>query len=196
MGARHKVVVIGNTAVGKTSLINQFVYGTVSAQHQPTVGIDFFSKVVTVEEQAVHLQLWDTAGQERFHALIPSYIRNSTVALLVYDITNRETFDALKQWHKTITDLAAPALIVVGNKVDLKATRAVSADEARPYAESVGAPYFETSAITPLNIQELFMAVAHIPIPQAPEGSVEAQPVVEKVNLDAVVQPKTSRVCC
>jgi Ras-related protein Rab-6A len=196
MASTHKVVVIGNTAVGKTSIINQFVYGTVSVQHQPTVGIDFFAKLVKVEERAVRLQLWDTAGQERFHALIPSYIRSSTVALLVFDITNRETFDALKQWHKTVADLADPALIVVGNKVDLEAARAVTADEARTYAESVSAPYFETSAMTPLNIQELFTAIAHIPIPQPPEGGVEAAPIVQKVNLDPVVQPTGPRVCC
>jgi Ras-related protein Rab-6A len=196
MVAVHKVVVIGNTAVGKTSIINQFVYGTVSAQHQPTVGIDFFAKIVQVQDRPVRLQLWDTAGQERFHALIPSYIRNSTVALLIYDITNRATFDDLKQWHKMVADLATPALIVVGNKADLEADRTVPAEEARTYAESVSAPYFETSAITPLNIQELFTAVAQIPIAEAPVGSVEAQPVVEKVNLDAVVPPKASRGCC
>jgi Ras-related protein Rab-6A len=196
MGAVHRVVVIGNTAVGKTSIINQVVYGTVSAQHQPTIGIDFFAKSVPVQDRSVRLQLWDTAGQERFHGLIPSYIRNSTVALLIYDITNRATFDDLKQWHKMVADLATPALIVVGNKADLEADRAVPAEEARTYAESVSAPYFETSAMTPLNIQELFTAVAQIPIAEAPVGSVEAQPVVEKVNLDAVLPPKASRGCC
>jgi Ras-related protein Rab-6A len=196
MDKKHKIIAIGNTAVGKTSIINQFVYGATTAQHQPTVGIDFFAKVVTVGDAPIRLQLWDTAGQEKFHSLIPTYIRTSSVALLVYDITNRQTFDDLKQWHKMVLDTSAPALFVVGNKLDLEASRAVPAEEAKAWAQSVSATYFETSAMTPLNIQELFLAVAEIPLPDDAGGAAEPQPVVQKVNLEDVVTPKKSGGCC
>ena len=91
IGARfekYKLVFLGDLSVGKTSIINQFMYSTFDKNHQPTIGVDFLSKTIHLEERTVRFQLWDTAGQERFRALIPSYIRDSSVAIVVYDITN------------------------------------------------------------------------------------------------------------
>jgi small GTP-binding protein len=89
----HQVIVLGSTAVGKTSMISQFVHGPMNQSHQPTVGIDFFVKVVTVGDLNVRLQIWDTAGQEHFNSVTPSYIRKATVVVLVFDITQRSTFE-------------------------------------------------------------------------------------------------------
>ncbi|CAM41428.1 small GTP binding protein rab6-like protein, partial [Leishmania braziliensis MHOM/BR/75/M2904] len=90
---KHKLVLLGDQSVGKTSILTRFMYDTFDQQYQPTIGIDFFSKTIHLEDDRdVRLHLWDTAGQERFHSLIPSYIRNSSATVVVYDITSRSTF--------------------------------------------------------------------------------------------------------
>jgi Ras-related protein Rab-6A len=193
-GLVHRVVTIGDTSVGKTSIINQFIHNVFNKQ-QPTVGIESFARKITVGDQTVQLQIWDTAGQERFHSLIPSYVRNSTVAIFVYDITSRQTFDALKQWHKLTLNLANPAIVVVANKVDLESQRVVQSDEGRQYAESIGAQYFETSAVTALNVQELFQAIAEIPA-SVPLQAVESQqPIVQKIDLEQIAAPTKAGGC-
>ena len=194
----HKVVFIGNTAVGKTSIINQFVYNTMNASHLPTVGIDFFCRTVRDGDKTVRLQIWDTAGQEKFHALIPSYIRTSTVAVLVFDITSEQSFEDLKRWHKTVDDIANPALVVVGNKVDLEQDRVVTEEQAIQYATSIHAPYIETSARTPINIPNLFEMIAKLPIPEraAPSGGDRVEPQIEKVDIKAIEAPQGSSCSC
>jgi Ras-related protein Rab-6A len=166
----HRIVMVGNTAVGKTAIINQYVYGSSSSEHQPTVGIDFFAKTVKVGGRVVRLQLWDTAGQEKFHSLIPSYLRNATGAILVYDITNRESFEKLDFWHQFTIEQASPAFFIVGNKVDLEAARQVATIEGQKWAENHSAIFFETSATGAVNIAQLFQAVAesYVPAMQPP----------------------------
>jgi Ras-related protein Rab-6A len=188
-------VIIGDTTVGKTSIINQFVYGTAANQHQPTVGIDFFAKALDHDDAQRVLHIWDTAGQEQFHSLIPAYLRNSTVTILVFDISNRATFESLANWHKTTLELATPAFVVVGNKVDLDETRAVAAEDAEQWAKSIGALYFETSAITSVNIQELFTAIAGISLPEPTHAEPDPgpQPIIQKVRLDEATKRKG---CC
>ena len=110
------------------------------------------------------MQIWDTAGQERFRSIIPSYIRNSTVAVLVYDITSQTSFSNLSKWKDSICNIANPALVIVGNKVDLEVGREISYEKAETYALSIGAKYIETSARTPININELFNLIAEIPV--------------------------------
>ncbi|WFD49546.1 Ras- protein Rab-6B [Malassezia furfur] len=91
---KFKLVFLGEQSVGKTSLITRFMYDTFDANYQATIGIDFLSKTMYLDDRTVRLQLWDTAGQERFRSLIPSYIRDSSVAIVVYDVTNRDSFKA------------------------------------------------------------------------------------------------------
>jgi Ras-related protein Rab-6A len=197
MAQTHKVVIIGDTTVGKTSIIKQFVFGTAANQHQPTVGIDFFAKVVDNGDAQVRLHVWDTAGQEQFRSLIPAYLRNSTVTILVFDITNRATFESLANWHKMTLELTTPAFVVVGNKVDLAASRTVATEDGEQWAKSISALYFETSAITSVNIQELFQAIAGIPLQKPVEAAPDPapQPVVQKVQLDEAAKRK-GKVCC
>ena len=174
----HKVVFIGNSAVGKTSIINQYMFNSASHEHQPTVGIDFFAKTLTHDNKQVRLQIWDTAGQEKFHSLIPSYIRDSTVAIYVFDITSRESFESLPRWHEMVTKIANPVLIIVGNKNDLDDKREIKLEELQKFAESISAKYIETSAQSATNIIELFNLVASIPPPNIPEP----EPQTKKSN--------------
>lgn len=99
---KYKLVFLGEQNVGKTSLINRFMYDSFEASYQATIGIDFLSKTVYLKDRAIRLQLWDTAGQERFRSLIPAYIRDSSVAVVVYDITNMESFLQTSKWVNDI----------------------------------------------------------------------------------------------
>lgn len=160
MPAVEKIIMLGNSAVGKTSIIQQYIYNTLTPDHQATIGVDFFAKVVKVKDQSVRLQIWDTAGQEKFRSLIPSYIRSATVSVLVYDITNRESFEELENWYKMVIDLADTKFVVVGNKIDLESERVVTSDEAKKYADTHNAHYMEVSARTGNNIIELYQYIA------------------------------------
>merc|ERR1719197_1910458 len=115
---KYKLVFLGEQAVGKTSVITRFMYDTFDNNYQATIGIDFLSKTMYLEDRTVRLQLWDTAGQERFRSLIPSYIRDSTVAVVVYDITNASSFQQVNKWIDDVrTERGHDVIIMlVGNK--------------------------------------------------------------------------------
>ena len=185
MSINHKIVFLGNSAVGKTAIINQYMYESTSADHQPTIGIDFFAKTLTREGKTIRLQLWDTAGQEKFNSLIPNYIRDSTIAVFVYDITSRSSFDALEKWYNMVMDMANPNIVLVGNKCDLEEQREVTTEEGKKYAESKQAKFIETSAIAPTNIQELFEMISAMPT-----GQEEAAAESQEAQKTETTQPK------
>ncbi|CAE6418085.1 unnamed protein product [Rhizoctonia solani] len=122
---RTKIVLLGDQSVGKTSLITRFMYDTFDNTYQATIGIDFLSKTMYLDDRTVRLQLWDTAGQERFRSLIPSYIRDSSVAIVVYDITNRASFMSTSKWIDDVRSERGSDVIIVlvGNKADLSDKR-------------------------------------------------------------------------
>ena len=126
---KFKLVFLGEQSVGKTSLITRFMYDSFDNTYQATIGIDFLSKTMYLEDRTVRLQLWDTAGQERFRSLIPSYIRDSTVAVVVYDITNANSFHQTSKWIDDVrTERGSDVIIMlVGNKTDLSDKRLLSA---------------------------------------------------------------------
>ncbi len=111
---------LGNQNVGKTSLIHRFIYETFDDNYQATIGIDFMSQKMYVEDKIIILNLWDTAGQERFKSLIPSYIKDSAVAIVCYDVTNRESFSSVEKWIEDAKAIREDdvLLILVGNKAD------------------------------------------------------------------------------
>jgi Ras-related protein Rab-6A len=165
--SKHKIVLLGDSSVGKTSIVNQYVFNSCSPSYQATIGVDFFSRDVAIGEGTVRLQIWDTAGQEKFRSLVPAYVRDSTVALLVYDIAARETFDALHTWYQMILNETNSSIIVIGNKIDLETERQVSREEGEKYAKQIGAEFIETSARTAVNITDMFLEAAALPIPPA-----------------------------
>uniref|UniRef100_A0A7S2Z071 Rab6 n=1 Tax=Chloropicon laureae TaxID=464258 RepID=A0A7S2Z071_9CHLO len=123
--AKYKLVFLGDQSVGKTSIITRFMYDKFDSTYQATIGIDFLSKTMYLEDRTVRLQLWDTAGQERFRSLIPSYIRDSSVAVVVYDVTNQTSFANTVRWIKDVraerdSDVI---MVLVGNKTDLSEKR-------------------------------------------------------------------------
>ncbi|XP_061692008.1 ras-related protein Rab-41 isoform X2 [Syngnathoides biaculeatus] len=159
---KFKLVFLGEQSVGKTSLITRFMYDSFDNTYQATIGIDFLSKTMYLEDRTVRLQLWDTAGQERFRSLIPSYIRDSTIAVVVYDITNLNSFQQTSKWIDDVrTERGSDVIIMlVGNKTDLADKRQVSVEAAERKARELNVMYIETSAKAGYNVKQLFRRVA------------------------------------
>lgn len=159
---KFKLVFLGEQSVGKTSLITRFMYDSFDSTYQATIGIDFLSKTMYLEDRTIRLQLWDTAGQERFRSLIPSYIRDSSVAVVVYDITNATSFQQTSKWIDDVrTERGSDVIIMlVGNKTDLTDKRQVSAEEGERKAKELNVMFIETSAKAGYNVKQLFRRVA------------------------------------
>ncbi|XP_046893127.1 RAB6B, member RAS oncogene family a isoform X2 [Hypomesus transpacificus] len=159
---KFKLVFLGEQSVGKTSLITRFMYDSFDNTYQATIGIDFLSKTMYLEDRTVRLQLWDTAGQERFRSLIPSYIRDSTVAVVVYDITNVNSFQQTSKWIDDVrTERGSDVIIMlVGNKTDLGDKRQITIEEGEQRAKELSVMFIETSAKTGYNVKQLFRRVA------------------------------------
>lgn len=168
---KYKLVFLGEQAVGKTSVITRFMYDTFEYNYQATIGIDFLSKTMYLEDRTVRLQLWDTAGQERFRSLIPSYIRDSSGAIVVYDITNRASFLNTSKWIEDVRNERGSdvVIVLVGNKTDLADKRQVSTEEGEEKAKENNVMFIETSAKVGHNIKALFRQLA-----QALPGQDEA----------------------
>jgi len=160
--AKYKLVFLGDQSVGKTSIITRFMYDKFDNTYQATIGIDFLSKTMYLEDRTVRLQLWDTAGQERFRSLIPSYIRDSSVAVIVFDVANRQSFLNTARWVEEVrTERGSDVIIMlVGNKTDLVDKRQVSIEEGDGKAREFGVMFIETSAKAGFNIKALFRKIA------------------------------------
>ncbi|XP_051539706.1 ras-related protein Rab-6A isoform X2 [Xyrauchen texanus] len=159
---KFKLVFLGEQSVGKTSLITRFMYDSFDNTYQATIGIDFLSKTMYLEDRTIRLQLWDTAGQERFRSLIPSYIRDSAAAVVVYDITNVNSFQQTTKWIDDVrTERGSDVIIMlVGNKTDLADKRQVSIEEGEKKAKELSVMFIETSAKAGYNVKQLFRRVA------------------------------------
>jgi len=165
--SKYKLVFVGDSNVGKTSIISRFMYDHFDSNYDATIGIDFLAKTHTVGDKTVRLQLWDTAGQERFRSLIPSYIRDSSVAVVVYAIDSVESFQAVDKWVEEVRKEREQEVMifVVGNKTDLAPSgRRVSTRDGEGKAKELQALFIETSAKDAYNVNELFNQIAqHLP---------------------------------
>jgi Ras-related protein Rab-2A len=153
-----KFIIVGNPAVGKSCLLLRFDEDRFEPIYDVTVGVSFSIKTIPIEGQDVKVQIWDTAGQEIFRSITRSYYRDSACAIIVYDITDKGSFDKVDDWIRDLRHLAPPDCILglVGNKIDLENQRVVLADEGRDLADRNGLLFFETSAATGQNVQEAF----------------------------------------
>lgn len=154
-----KIVLLGEGAVGKTSLVLRYVENKFNDKHLTTLQASFLTKKLNIGGKRVNLAIWDTAGQERFHALGPIYYRDSNGAILVYDITDEDSFTKVKNWVKELKKMLGNdiALCIAGNKIDMEKERHVPVEDAEAYAASVGAKHFHTSAKLNKGIEEMFL---------------------------------------
>ena len=132
---KQKLILIGDVAVGKTSIINSFLGQKFSDEYEPSIGVDFFSKTIKYKDKAIKLQIWDSAGQEKFKSLIPNYIRGASLVILVYDISNKKSFDNLNSWIEFINTYENTNIVICGNKIDLKDKREISFEEGKKFSE-------------------------------------------------------------
>ncbi|KAI8079830.1 ras family-domain-containing protein [Halteromyces radiatus] len=158
-----KYIIIGDTGVGKSCLLLQFTDKRFMPAHDLTIGVGFGTRFVIVNDQQIKLQIWDTAGQESFRTITRSYYRGAAGALLVYDITRRETFENLSTWLQDVREHANPntVIMVIGNKSDLESKRQVSREEGEKFAKDNNLFFLEASAKSADNVEEAFVKTAH-----------------------------------
>mmetsp|Transcript_35632 Transcript_35632/g.92891 ORF Transcript_35632/g.92891 Transcript_35632/m.92891 type:complete len:226 (-) Transcript_35632:359-1036(-) len=157
-----KLVLIGDSGVGKTSILTRFAENTFQESFISTVGVDFRVRTLNVKGRAVKLQIWDTAGQERFRTITSAYYRGADGIVVVFDLTNEESFDHVETWFDEIERYCSSSVskIIIGNKHDLDDQRQVTAEQAKEFAARVSSPYIETSAKTDKAVEDAFMAMA------------------------------------
>merc|ERR1711998_281000 len=180
-----KVVVIGNTGVGKTCIVLRYVQGKFVMHTASTIGASFMIKKLFIDNTRLTLQIWDTAGQERFRSMGPMYYRGAAAAILVFDITSKDSFQSLQQWIDELRNNSDENIIlaIACNKCDLSAQRAVALKRAQDYAKSVGAIIHETSAKASKGIEDLFVDIAKAIIAERGNNSAKQQ-AASTVTLD------------
>ncbi|CAJ0564031.1 unnamed protein product, partial [Mesorhabditis spiculigera] len=157
-GEKHKVVVLGDSGVGKTSLIYRHKFGEINVPFNATIGASFVTCDMDVKGEQSQLQIWDTAGQERFRSMVPMYMRNAEAAILIYDITNRASFDDIDRWYLELSRICGPTepiMVLVGNKADLEGRREVLYGHGVTKALKMGARFYEVSMYHPNAIEQL-----------------------------------------
>ena len=159
-----KYIIIGDTGVGKSCLLLQFTDKRFRQQHDLTIGVEFGARTVQIHNKNIKLQIWDTAGQESFKSITRSYYRGAAGALLVYDITRRDTFNHLTRWLEEVRQNGNPdmTIMLIGNKCDLDARRQVSFEEGERFAKENGLIFTETSAKTAFNVEEAFLQTSQM----------------------------------
>lgn len=160
-----KLIVIGDSGVGKSCLTNKATKNIFETAYNTTIGFEFFSFNIKINDKVLKLQIWDTCGQELYRSLITNFYRNSSLAIMVYSITSKESFDNIDSWLKELKMHSNPdaKVFLIGNKQDLEDNRAVSVEEGTNYAKNFGLNYFiETSAKTGFNAKNVFIEAAKV----------------------------------
>lgn len=193
-----KLVILGDSGVGKTTLIHRYVDSEFRADFKATIGADFNSKSITIDDTDVDLHIWDTAGEERFHSVGATFYRGTDACVLVYDVTQRESFNRLKTWEedmfaKSGIERAGFPIIVFGNKADLDEQRQVSFEEGEHYGKQWGVPVLEVSAKSGVNLEEGFNKLVELYLQQNHEKKKVQEPIC--LNINQTVSNKEACKC-
>jgi small GTP-binding protein len=198
----YRLIIVGSGGVGKTSILKRLVEDSFTEDSIATIGVESESTVIMVENQKVKLRIWDTAGQERFRSVAKSYYRKAVGVIVVYDLTDRKSFDELTTWFTDIHALGDPNAVIqlVGNKSDLADGRVVTLSEAEEFAEHHRIQYLETSAKAGANVREAFVRIAALILQKGIKGteqSVNQDPLLSGVGgLGAGTPPAKDGGCC
>jgi len=202
-----KVVLIGDSGVGKSNLLSRFTRNEFNLESKSTIGVEFATRSIQTEGRTIKAQIWDTAGQERYRAITGAYYRGAVGALLVYDISKKITFENIERWLRELRDNADPNIVImlVGNKCDLKHLRTVSTDEGSSFAEKNNLSFIETSALDATNVEDAFSQILTeiyrlVSQRQLDREGTGFQPPTEGENIalrnPAEEPPKSSKSCC
>lgn len=188
-----KIVIIGNTSVGKSSIIRRFCDDDYINHHISTIGVDFRVKTIDIDNYLyAKLQIWDTSGQERFKTITSSYYRGSHGVIVVYDISDLQSFKDVKKWIKELINFTSPniVLILVANKCDLKNKRVVSFESGKELADSYGILFIEVSSMSNININDIFYKLA-----KAVVNIYQFKPI-NSIRLDKKAKQLNPKPCC
>ncbi|XP_049935675.1 ras-related protein RHN1-like isoform X2 [Nymphaea colorata] len=188
-----KLVLLGDMGAGKSSLVLRFVKGQFFEFQESTIGAAFFSQTLAVNDRTIKFEIWDTAGQERYHSLAPMYYRGAAAAIIVFDITNPDSFSRAKKWVQELQKQGNPNMVMAlaGNKADLADKRKVTQEATRAYAEENGLFFIETSAKAATNVNEIFHEIAKR-LPRAQP----AQNAAGMVLVDRPAEQARTGTCC
>ncbi|OAX40038.1 ras-domain-containing protein [Rhizopogon vinicolor AM-OR11-026] len=194
-----KLLLIGDSGVGKSCLLMRFADDQWQESYISTIGVDFKIRTIELEGKTVKLQIWDTAGQERFRTITSSYYRGAHGIILVYDVTDNDTFTNVKQWLQEIDRYASEGVnkLLVGNKCDLTTKRVVEYSIAKEFADQLSIPFLETSALNATNVEQTFLTMAkqikdRMASTSTPAGGAKSSTVTPGQS----VQPQQSGSCC
>ena len=176
---RHKIIFVGDAGVGKTTIISRIMDNPYNENYEPSIGVDFMSKNLKYKGQNVKLQIWDTAGQEKYKGLIPSYVRNSSIVFVVYDVSAKTSFDNIPKWINFIKTIENTTLVLCGNKIDLS-NREVKKEEGEALAQKEGISFFEVSAKTDENIKNMFYNVV-VELPTFSENNANKENLIKEL---------------
>nr|CAD7194346.1 unnamed protein product [Timema douglasi] len=198
-----KVVLIGDSGVGKSNLLSRFTRNEFNLESKSTIGVEFATRSIQVDGKTIKAQIWDTAGQERYRAITSAYYRGAVGALLVYDIAKHLTYENVERWLRELRDHADQNIVImlVGNKSDLRHLRAVPTDEAKAFAERNGLSFIETSALDSTNVEtafqniltEIYRIVSQKQIRDPPEGDTIRPQNVEPIDVKPTVNTESVR---
>lgn len=195
-----KYIIIGDASVGKSCLMQSFLEQSIRSKHEPTVGVEFGAKVIEVNGERVKLQIWDTAGSENYRSITRSYYRAAAAAILVYDVTRRQSFSHLGEWLDEARINGNPniSVIVVGNKIDLHTQREVPTDEGRKWASENGLLFIETSAKNNQGVGDAFIFSCKDIMERVSSGLVDLQNQAFGVTMKKkpeIKEEKKSKCC-
>ena len=190
-----KVLIIGDSSVGKSNILLRFSDNIFHDTFLPTIGVDFKIRNVKMGDQTVKLNIWDTAGQERFKTITSTYYKGAHGIIVVYDITDRESFNNVSNWLNEVKKHAGSQVVklLVGNKCDLEDERVVSSKEGQEFADSIGVGFLETSAKQRVNIDESFMTLTKQVYELLPDTEKKQE---EKLDPRNMKRKKESGGCC
>jgi small GTP-binding protein len=196
-----KIVLIGDSGVGKTNLLSRFTRDQFNPESKSTIGVEFATQTIPYDDKVVKAQIWDTAGQERYRAITSAYYRGAVGALLLYDITSMTSFQSASRWLKELRENADPNIVVmvVGNKSDLADKRAVETHDAVEFARTEQVFFLESSAKDSINVHEAFTTLIREVVKKLGEkrlevGSALVSPQVPPKRI--IIQKKPQKSCC
>ena len=195
-----QLLIVGNSAVGKSSILRRFAQDKFNSNYFATIGIDFFTKDVILDNKIIHIKMWDTAGQERYKALTQGFFRNAQGLMIVYDVKNKESFDDLKYWIQSIenninTQNKNIPAIIIGNKIDLN-EREVDKNEAEQFAKSKNYTYFEVSAKSGQGIDESIKYLIKKVIEEVDKNGEQKKKSIVINNEDEKNKDKSKKINC
>ena len=199
----YKIIIIGDTGVGKSNILSRYLKDEFREDSKSTVGVELGTKFIKIKDMGAKLQIWDTAGQERYKSITSSYYKGSHGCFIVYDITNEKTFENVDNWFKQAQKEASKevSIILVGNKCDLENERKISKEKGEEKAKTLNCPFFETSALSKIKIEDIFTEMINNIFEKTGGGKNDDDDIEiindndNAVNLNSQEQPK-KKGCC